>query len=116
MNLREWISSSDDVNKLISPDDKAHIQSTNVLGHIWDTKGDTICLKSNSGTSSIGSDIPTKRSILKEVVGTIGIIFAYMFTVSYYYKSCGKNIWTGMTRFKLAFYKSGFRFKVNERI
>jgi len=51
------------------PDDKAHIQSTNVLGHIWDAKSDTIFLKSNTGTSSISSDIPTKRSILKEVAG-----------------------------------------------
>ena len=69
MNLREWISSSDDVNKFICPDDKAHIQLTNVLGHIWDAKSDTFCLKSNTGTSSISSDIPTKRSILKEVAG-----------------------------------------------
>lgn len=69
MNLREWISSSDDVNKFICPDDKTLIQSTNVLGHIWDAKSDTICLKSNTGTSSINSDIPTKRSILKKVAG-----------------------------------------------
>ena len=45
MNLREWLSNSDVVNKCIPVEDKADQNGTNILGHVWDFMNDKIALK-----------------------------------------------------------------------
>ncbi|XP_060588499.1 uncharacterized protein LOC132743919 [Ruditapes philippinarum] len=65
MNLREWLTNSENVNNVIPITDRAEMKEMQVLGHIWDYKTDTIYLKQ----SKISDDsLPlTKRNILKRV-------------------------------------------------
>ena len=35
MNLREWVSNSDEVNTIIPSKDKSEAETTKLLGHIW---------------------------------------------------------------------------------
>lgn len=47
MNLRDWMSNSNEVMEIIPDVDRAHGESMNVLGHTWDVKKDSLCLKKN---------------------------------------------------------------------
>ncbi|XP_053395800.1 uncharacterized protein LOC128555967 [Mercenaria mercenaria] len=64
MNLREWISNSDIVNKYIPSDSRADTDSMSVLGLCWDPKNYTISLKP---AEVCDMKSPTKRAILKNV-------------------------------------------------
>lgn len=65
MNLREWLSNSDVVNKCVSTSDRAEIKETNVLGHIWNNKNDTLAIRQVKFFNLDKS--VTKRSILKVI-------------------------------------------------
>ena len=45
MNLREWTSNSDEVNKFIPLKDRSEYETAKVLGHIWNTENDSLSLK-----------------------------------------------------------------------
>ena len=45
MNLREWLSNSDLVNESIPSSDRAELKETQVLGHTWNHKTDTLSLQ-----------------------------------------------------------------------
>ena len=64
MNLREWASNSEDVNKILVPNDKASEETMNVLGYTWNSKTDCFSLKQPKGIGE--SDVSTKRTCLKE--------------------------------------------------
>jgi hypothetical protein len=64
MNIREWLSSNEIVNESIAPEDKAEGDIMKVLGHVWDTKQDT--LEINHIRLPDQKHI-TKRTILKTV-------------------------------------------------
>ena len=64
MNLREWLSNSDDVMKHIPESDRADEESMNVLGLNWNRKRDVISVKYVRKISESGS---TKRQVLKQI-------------------------------------------------
>ncbi|XP_052760015.1 uncharacterized protein LOC128202884 [Mya arenaria] len=65
MNLREWLTNSEEVNKCIPTADLAEPKEMKVLGHIWDHKSDKISVKE---PKVMDDDCPTtKRNILKRV-------------------------------------------------
>ena len=53
------------VNKVIPNEDKAVTENIKVLGHTWNTKQDTLSLKSSSVLDD--NTPPTKRSVLKQL-------------------------------------------------
>ena len=65
MNIREWISSNAEVNKVIDSIDSVCCDSVKVLGHKWLIDSDIISL----AKPNIPLDYthPTKRSVLKEI-------------------------------------------------
>ena len=66
MNLREWMTNSEDVNNTIANGDLAQQESIKVLGHIWNTKFDTISIKQSK---MVKDDLDfTKRNVLKQLV------------------------------------------------
>ncbi|MCG8034488.1 MAG: DUF1759 domain-containing protein [Candidatus Thiodiazotropha taylori] len=65
MNLREWVSNSDEVNRLIPPEDKTNTETTKLLGHIWNVGNDTLSIKQINVQTQLQH--PTKRNILKSV-------------------------------------------------
>ena len=65
MNLREWVSNNEDVNKVIDSEDIATGETMNVLGYSWNSKTDCVSLKHSRNSS--GSDTSTKRTCLKEL-------------------------------------------------
>lgn len=65
MNLREWLSNSDMVNEIIPMEDRSKQRVISVLGHIWNSKKDTIAVKPRKVLKNY-QEI-SKRSILKEI-------------------------------------------------
>ena len=65
MNLREWISSNAEVNKVIDSVDSVCCESVKVLGHKWLIDSDLISLAKPN--IPLVSTHPTKRSVLKEI-------------------------------------------------
>jgi hypothetical protein len=65
MNLREWLSNSDEVNTCIAPEDRAESKEMQVLGHNWNSQSDTLSVKVTNRLTE--NEVPTKRSILKHV-------------------------------------------------
>lgn len=65
MNLREWLSNSERVNEFIPMKDRAQETNMNVLGHLWNSKSDTIAIKHPKNTE-VAEKI-TKRIILKKI-------------------------------------------------
>ena len=65
LNLREWSSNSDAVNRFIPAEDRSTCQLTKVLGHIWNIEKDTISLKCTD--MSTKEQEPTKRIVLKTI-------------------------------------------------
>ena len=65
MNLREWVSNNDEVNRFLASEDKAKCDSVKVLGHTWKIESDSISLKDSGAPTD--STAPTKRSILKDI-------------------------------------------------
>ena len=65
MNLREWISSNAEVNKVIDSVDSVCCDSVKVLGHKWPIDSDLISLAKPN--IPLDSTHPTKRSVLKEI-------------------------------------------------
>ncbi|XP_060575739.1 uncharacterized protein LOC132733143 [Ruditapes philippinarum] len=65
MNLREWLSNSDIVNEIIPREDRAEQSVISVLGHIWNSKNDTIAVKPIKVLNT-NTEI-SKRSILKVI-------------------------------------------------
>ena len=47
MNLREWMTNSEEVNNTTANGDLAQQASIKVVGHTWNTKSDTILLLKN---------------------------------------------------------------------
>ena len=66
MNLREWTSNSDEVNKFIPLKDISEYETTKVLGHIWHTENDSLSLKKTNVLTQ-----PTKRGVLKTVASVV---------------------------------------------
>ena len=65
MNLREWASNSEDVNKVIDSEDIATGETMNVLGYSWNSKTECVSLKHSRNSS--GSDTSTNRICFKEL-------------------------------------------------
>ena len=65
MNLREWISSDQQMNEIIQREDLAIHDSVKVLGHTWNIETDSISLK-RLNTMSESNEV-TKRNVLKEI-------------------------------------------------
>lgn len=65
MNLREWLTNSDEVNKKIDPEDQVKSKITKVLGLVWNTSTDELSIS----TKRINSDKPgtTKREVLATI-------------------------------------------------
>ncbi|MCG8078471.1 MAG: hypothetical protein JAY75_19800, partial [Candidatus Thiodiazotropha taylori] len=65
MNLREWISSNSEVNKVIDSADSVCCDAVKVLGHTWHIESDSISMtKPNMLFESTSA---SKRNILKEI-------------------------------------------------
>ncbi len=65
MNIREWISNSEEVNETFDKDDKTDFESMKVLGHHWDVREDRLTFKAMPTISD--SDKVTKRTVLKQL-------------------------------------------------
>ena len=65
MNLREWISSDQQMNEIIQREDLAIHDSVKVLGHTWNIETDSISLK-KLNTMPESNEV-TKRNVLKEI-------------------------------------------------
>ncbi|XP_057296720.1 uncharacterized protein LOC130625638 [Hydractinia symbiolongicarpus] len=65
MNLREWLTNSDKVNKKIDPEDQVKSKITKVLGLVWNTITDELSIS----TKRINSDKlgTTKREVLATI-------------------------------------------------
>lgn len=65
MNLREWMTNSEEVNSAIPESDLAKDDSVKVLGYTWESKSDTIAIQKSKVFSA---ELPhTKRNVLKQV-------------------------------------------------
>ena len=53
MNIREWISNDESVNKEFGPEDRVKEENMNVLGYTWNIKTDTISLKQKTKSAAI---------------------------------------------------------------
>ncbi|XP_060597241.1 uncharacterized protein LOC132751136 [Ruditapes philippinarum] len=65
MNLREWITNSDFVNKFIPKEDRADTKSVKVLGHHWNVNEDTVTIAGPKNKSN--EPEWTKRTVLKTI-------------------------------------------------
>ena len=65
MNLREWMTSSADVNNVIPENDRANGTDIKVLGMTWNTANDTLAIRNSVKVKE--NTIVTKRSVLKEI-------------------------------------------------
>ena len=71
MNLHDWMSNSEKVMKHIQNTDRAKEEDLKVLGHIWNTKDDTLSLKHTKIEDSTAT--VTKREVLKQIVSVYDI-------------------------------------------
>ncbi|XP_045206117.2 uncharacterized protein LOC123558303 [Mercenaria mercenaria] len=66
MNLREWSTNKEEVNKIISSEDSAACETIKVLGHNWDTKNDVISVNRPAVSKECVERL-TKRIVLKQL-------------------------------------------------
>ena len=59
MNIRDWISNDESVNKEFGPEYRVKEENMNVLGYTWNIKTDTISLKQKP--NQLQSEQLTKR-------------------------------------------------------
>jgi len=64
MNLREWLSNDQDVNKFLSPEDRSNSNKQKVLGHSWNIEAD--CISVTSAIKEM-TNAETKRTVLQTV-------------------------------------------------
>ena len=98
MNLREWVSNNDDVNRFLASEDKAKCDSVKVLGHTWKIESDSISLKDSGAPAD--SSAPTKRSILKDIASVfdpLGLFSPVLLNGKLLFHHYGRNILNGMT-------------------
>ena len=97
MNLREWISSNAEVNKVIDSVDSACCDSVKVLCHKWLIDSDLISLAKPN--IPLDSTHPTKRSVLKEITAIfdpLGLFSPILLKEKCYSKCCGTSTLNGM--------------------
>ena len=65
MNLREWLSSSPEVNRNILPEDQVESKVTKVLGMVWNTQSDELSITTKK--FEIAEPATTKRQVLATI-------------------------------------------------